>query len=201
MPKLGMQPVRTSALVEAVIAEVGETGTMDVTVSRIAQRAGMSPALAHHYFGSKNRMFTAAMRHILTEYGREIRDALHGETDPHRRLEIIIRTSFSEINMHPETVTAWLNFYVFARKSDDIARLLQIYRQRLRSNLLFDLRKIDPAGATRIAEAIASMIDGAYIRSGLRKDGDPRHPPEEIALDYLALALARDAAATGKDAS
>ena len=41
MPKLGMQPIRSHALIEAVIAEIGETGTMEVTVSQIARRAGM----------------------------------------------------------------------------------------------------------------------------------------------------------------
>ncbi|MGB0904735.1 MAG: transcriptional regulator BetI, partial [Mangrovicoccus sp.] len=41
MPKLGMQPIRTTALINAVINEIGETGNMDVTVSQIAKRAGM----------------------------------------------------------------------------------------------------------------------------------------------------------------
>ena len=50
MPKLGMEPIRKAALVKATIVEIGRTGSLDVTVSQIAKRAGMSPALAHHYF-------------------------------------------------------------------------------------------------------------------------------------------------------
>ena len=50
MPKLGMEPIRKAALVNATIVEVGRTGSLDVTVGQIAKRAGMSTALAHHYF-------------------------------------------------------------------------------------------------------------------------------------------------------
>ena len=41
MPKLGMEPIRKEALVKATIVEIGRTGSLDVTVSQIANRAGM----------------------------------------------------------------------------------------------------------------------------------------------------------------
>ena len=69
MPKIGAEPIRKAALINATIFEIGRAGSLDVTVAQIARRAGMSPALAHHYFGSKSQMLTAAMRHILSVYG------------------------------------------------------------------------------------------------------------------------------------
>ena len=39
MPKLGMEPIRRDALVRATIAEVGEVGSLDVTVRKIAERS------------------------------------------------------------------------------------------------------------------------------------------------------------------
>ncbi|MEJ1999680.1 MAG: TetR family transcriptional regulator, partial [Maritimibacter sp.] len=59
MPKLGMEPIRRAALVKSAIAEIGEAGSLDVTVSRIAKRAGVSSALAHHYFGGKEDLLIA----------------------------------------------------------------------------------------------------------------------------------------------
>ena len=76
MPKTGAEASRKAALVDAAIAAVGRSGTQDVTVAQIAREAGMSPALAHHYFGSKSQMLTAAMRHILRVYGEGVRVAL-----------------------------------------------------------------------------------------------------------------------------
>jgi TetR/AcrR family transcriptional regulator, transcriptional repressor of bet genes len=191
MPKIGMQSIRSSALIDAVIAEIGSSGSLDVTVSQIARRAGMSSALAHHYFGSKNSMFVAAMRHILTVYGQEVRRRLKGLADPRARLEVIIRTSFSDQNFRPEVVGAWLNFYVFAQKSGEVARLLEVYHHRLESNLRHELRKLLPGEAAFIAEGIASMIDGAYIRRVLRREAGPTSRPEVMALDYLDLCLGR----------
>ena len=95
MPKLGMEPIRKEALVRATIHEIGRTGSLDVTVSQIAKRAGMSSALAHHYFGSKEQMFLAAMRHILTLYGAEVRGALAAAEGPQGRLQAIVRASFA----------------------------------------------------------------------------------------------------------
>ncbi len=189
MPKLGMQPIRSSALIEAVITEIGKSGTMDVTVSQIARRAGMSSALAHHYFGSKNSMFVAAMRHIMTKFHREVRQNLAGKTEAKERVETLICTSFSETNLQPDTTSAWLNFYVFAQKSGEVSRLLRVYHNRLESNLRHELRQLVPGKEAIVAEGIAAIIDGAYIRRVLRGKTDFLDNPENIALDYLHMSL------------
>ncbi len=189
MPKLGMEPIRRSALVEATIHEIGERGTLDVTVSQIARRAGMSSALAHHYFGSKEQIFAAAMRHILTLFGAEVRGALAMAKSPRDRIEAIIRASFSPRQFRPETVSAWLNFYVQAQKSDEARRLLNIYQRRMRSNLHHAVRQIAGVEARELTRGLAAMIDGLYIRQALR--ADPLSPEAAIGvlLHYLDTSL------------
>ncbi|MCV6585179.1 MAG: transcriptional regulator BetI [Marinibacterium sp.] len=169
MPKIGMEPLRRAALVEAAIIEIGHAGTLDVTVSQIARRAGMSSALAHHYFGSKDQMLVAAMRHILTLFGAEVRAALQGNPTPLQRIEALIRASFSTRNFQPEIIAAWLNFYVQAQTSAEARRLLAIYRKRLHSNLRAGFRPLvrDPDIAS---ETIGALIDGVYIRQSLHDD-------------------------------
>lgn len=100
MPKIGMEPLRRAALVEATIQEIGAAGSLDVTVSKIAKRAGMSSALAHHYFGGKDQIFLAAMRQTLTDYGTEVRAALATAHTPHARVEAVIRASFTLSLIH-----------------------------------------------------------------------------------------------------
>ncbi|GAB4386510.1 choline-binding transcriptional repressor BetI [Albidovulum sp.] len=168
MPKIGMEPIRRAALVDATIAEIGRKGSLDVTVSQIARRAGMSSALAHHYFGTKEQIFLAAMRHILSVYGAEVRGALTAAEDPRGRVRGIIRASFSASNFRREVVGAWLNFYVLAQTSAAAARLLALYQRRMRSNLVHALRPMAGARALEIAEGIGAMIDGVYIREALR---------------------------------
>ncbi|RKT32648.1 TetR family transcriptional regulator [Roseovarius halotolerans] len=184
-----MEPIRRSALVEATIHEIGACGSLDVTVSQIARRAGMSSALAHHYFGSKEQIFAAAMRHILTIYGAEVRGALVMAASPRARIEAVIRASFGPAQFRTEMVSAWLNFYVQAQKSDEARRLLHIYQRRLRSNLHHAIRQIAPRQAAVLTRGLAAMIDGLYIRQALR--AEPLEPERaiDVLLHYLDTTL------------
>lgn len=167
MPKLGMQPIRRAALVKATIAEIGATGSLDVTVSKIARRAGVSSALAHHYFGGKQDLLVAAMRHILSVYGAAVRLALRRADSPRARLDGIVEASFAPGQFEPAVIAAWLNFYVQAQSAAGARRLLAVYQGRLRSNLIHALRPLAGARAPEIAETLAAMIDGLYIRHAL----------------------------------
>lgn len=166
MPKVGMEPIRRAALVEATIAEIGASGSLDVTVGKIARRAGMSSALAHHYFGGKEQIMLAAMRHILTLYGAEVRGALAMAKSPRERVEAIVRAGFGPTNFRDDVIAAWLQFYVLAMTSDGARRLLAIYHRRLRSNLVEALRGQVSAPA-EVADRLAALIDGLYLRAAL----------------------------------
>ena len=182
MPKLGMEPIRNAALVKATIDEIGRAGSLDVTVSQIAKRAGMSSALAHHYFGSKEEMFLAAMRHILTIYGAEVRGALHLADSPMGRVEAVLRASFSAANFRREAVSAWLNFWVLAQSVPEAKRLLAVYQRRLKSNLTAALRPLAGDRAPDIAASLGALIDGLYLREVLKSG-----PPDGAAAVALAL--------------
>ena len=194
MPKLGMEPLRRRALIDATISAIGERGTLNVTVSEIAGRAGVSSALAHHYFGPKEELLQATMRQLLADLGRDAVAALGRAATPRRRLSAVIAVNFNAGQFREETVHAWLAFYVEAQNSPLLRRLLRIYARRLHSNLMSGLLPlVSRAEAERMAEAIAAMIDGLYIRRALR-DGLP-NPASATALveDYVDAKLRQQA--------
>jgi TetR/AcrR family transcriptional repressor of bet genes len=170
MPKVGMEPLRRSALVQATIQEIGTAQTLDVTVGQIAKRAGMSTALAHHYFGGKDQIFLAAMRHILSEYRTEVLARLAQAKTPRDRAAAIIIASFDETCFAPATIAAWMALYAASRTNAGTHRLLRIYQRRLRSNLTHALRGISTEHAAD-AETLAALIDGLYLRAALSKNG------------------------------
>src|SRR3954463_15245659 len=181
MPKIGMEPLRRRALIDATISAIGEHGSLDVTMSDIAGRAGVSSALAHHYFGAKGDLLEATMRHLLADLGRDSIIALGRARSPRERISAVIAVNFSAAQFRQEIVQAWLAFYVEAQKSTMLRRLLRVYARRLNSNLLSGLGPLMPRPeAERMAEAIAAMIDGLYIRRAL-KDGLP-NPASAAAL-------------------
>ncbi|MCT8329782.1 choline-binding transcriptional repressor BetI [Albidovulum sediminis] len=189
MPKIGMEPIRKEALVRATIVEIGRTGSLDVTVSQIAKRAGMSSALAHHYFGSKEQIFLAAMRHVLTLYGAEVRGALTAAEGPKARIAGIIRASFSTTNFRREVIGAWLNFYVLAQTIPEAKRLLSVYHRRLHSNLCHELRPLIGPRADAVARHVGALIDGVYLREALRSTSPDATAAAEEVLSYIKLEL------------
>ncbi|TIQ15524.1 MAG: transcriptional regulator BetI, partial [Mesorhizobium sp.] len=112
-----------------------------------------------------------------------------------QRVSAVVAVNFSDVQFRPETIAAWLAFYVEAQKSATLRRLLKVYARRLHSNLLSGLTGILPRSeADRVAEATAALIDGLYIRRAL-KDGVP-NAATAIALieDYLETKLSRRSA-------
>ncbi|MEM6886843.1 MAG: transcriptional regulator BetI [Pseudomonadota bacterium] len=172
MPKVGMEPLRRASLEEATIAEIGARGSLDVTVGQIAKRAGMSTALAHHYFGGKEQIFIAAMRRILRDFGQEVVRALRAADRPADRARAIIEASFAPSCFTPATISAWTTLYASAQTSPQTLRLLRLYQRRLGSNLTSALRPLSDQPAED-ARTLAALIDGLYLRAALG-DQSPR---------------------------
>ncbi len=190
MPKVGMEPVRRKALVDAAMRVIGDHGSLTVTMSEIAKQAGVSPALAHHYFGSKEQLLIETVRVHLQRLRDSVVTALREAKTPREKLSAVIRVSFQADQFAPETIAAWLAFYAEAQRSEETRRFLVIYARRLHSNLVANLKALCPTGdAGRIAEGAAAMIDGLYIRQGLRSA--PISTEASIALteDYLTTHL------------
>lgn len=191
MRRRARQTTRKTELINAAIQTIARSGTLDVTVADIAREAGMSPALAHHYFGSKDQMFLSAMREILRRYGEAARAALADAPDHRARLFAVLECSLGPEHFDAATVAAWLNFYVLAQQGGEAARLLHIYHRRLRSTLLADLRPLVGGRAPDVAETLGALIDGVYLRQALSDA-----PPQMLLAlprSYLASVLDRGA--------
>ncbi|MCF6303873.1 MAG: transcriptional regulator BetI [Rhodobacteraceae bacterium] len=190
MPKTGMEPIRRKALIGATIAEIGALGSLDVTMGKIAKRAGVSSALAHHYFGGKDDLLLAAMRHLLMQLGLSVAAELKQAHSPEQRLAAIINASFADSQFSKATVSAWLSFYVQAQSSVRAARLLRVYTKRLHSNLVYDLKKLTgPGRADETAKAVGAMIDGFYIRHALQGHALQRDEMIGIINRYWRLSI------------
>lgn len=192
MPKLGMAPIRRKQLVEAAIAAIHEHGFANATVARIARRAGISAGMVHHYFEDKDELLVATMRHLLAELRADAVARLATCRDPESRIGAIIDACFGDSQFDGQVFSAWLALYGNARQSPRLMSILSLYHRRLRSSLLHDLRRlVGEAEANRLADGIAAMIDGLWLRYALT--GKPDHPetPRALTRDYLAAALAR----------
>lgn len=191
----GRPETRRRALIGAALREISDRGSLDVTVAQIAARAGVSSALAHHYFGAKEDLILATMRHLLGEFAAGAVAELRKAKTPRARLSGLVRASFAADQFHRATIGAWLTFYAKALSSPGAARLLSIYQRRLRSNLAHELRPFMPPDAVGgVADCIGALIDGVYLREALA--GRPTSPATAIAMveEYVDMQIARNAA-------
>ncbi|PLX37757.1 MAG: transcriptional regulator BetI [Hyphomicrobiales bacterium] len=191
MPKVGMEPIRRRALIEAAIAEIHARGSLDVTVGHIAERAKVSSGLAHHYFGNKAQLLTATMRHLLAELRTAVAARLRAAATPRARLQAVIEGSFAPDQFQPAVISAWLAFYAEAQSSEPVGRLLRLYGRRLHSNLMDALTPMVPrADAERIAEGTAALIDGFWLRQALGHRASDRLHAVAMLENYVETQLA-----------
>lgn len=90
MGAAGGRPVRTgrrpgssdtrNRILVAARAAFGELGYDGATIRGVAGRAGVDPALVHHYFGTKQRLFVTAME-VPLDVAAVIPRALEGPPD------------------------------------------------------------------------------------------------------------------------
>lgn len=186
MPKIGMEPIRRKALIAAAIEEIHAHGSLDITVGQIAKRAGVSSGLAHHYFGGKDQLLVATMRHLLKLLSREVAERLRATDDPRRRVSAVIGGNFAPEQFRPEVITAWLAFYVNAQASDDARQLLRIYAHRLHSNLLDALAcMLSRDDAEQVAEGTSALIDGLWLRRALKEGPVDRDSAIALVENYV----------------
>ena len=168
MPKVGMEPIRKRQLIEATLEVMGEVGYHATTINLIAKRAGLSSGIISHYFGDKQGLIEATMRHLL--------DALkipRSFDNPLARIDFIIENNFSQIQGASSATNTWLNFWALSLHDKGLHRLQCINHKRLESNLAFSFRQlIVPEQAKVAASSTAALIDGFWLRYSLVSAGD-----------------------------
>ena len=79
---------RRTAILSAAREQFGATGYAAASVRGIARQAGVDPALVHHYFGTKEQVFVAAMQ-LQFQPGEMLPQVLAG--DPEGMGERLVR--------------------------------------------------------------------------------------------------------------
>ena len=195
MPKLGMQPVRKRQLIEATIATIAEHGFGEATIARIARRAGLSSGIIAHYFGGKDALLAATMRHLLTELLRDATARLRGARTPLERAEAVIAANFGPEQFNREVIAAWFAFWGEVPHSPELKRLNTVYMKRTRSNLAHALKPVaGAADADRIAGVAACLIDGIWVRAALTE----RAPDADAATAMIMTSIRDSLAEAGR---
>ena len=153
-----------SSILEAARRQFAEKGYDQASIRGIAGGAGVDPALVHHYFGTKEKLFLAAMNAPINP-GELIPQALAGprEQSGERLVRLALRVWDS-----PAGVAA-LAMFRSAISNDWTARLLRefVITQILRKAVTEMI--IDPAEAPMRSNLVATQMAGLLMARYLLK--------------------------------
>ena len=87
-------------LFEALGSLMGEQSFESITMSQIAERAGVGRTAVYNHFADKEVLLLAYMREVTGEFARVLKQRLEAEPDPLMRLRIYIRSHLQMIGRY-----------------------------------------------------------------------------------------------------
>jgi TetR/AcrR family transcriptional regulator, transcriptional repressor of bet genes len=179
--------IRRRELRHAAYEVLQKEGMAGATIEKVAQRAGASKGIVHHYFKTKQELFEHAMRHSNSLLRDEVIRLMRLARSPDARLWAIIEGNFSTAFFTPGICHAWLALCAEVPREPQLARIQRIVHARMHSNLISALSALVPADQCEaVALGITTLIDGLWLRLGLRP-GEISAPEALGQLaDYLA---------------
>ena len=191
MPKLGMREVRRAQLIDATLLTIDQAGLSGTTLASVAQRANISTGIVSHYFGDKDGLLEATMRHILRDlWAATTRRRNAAKPQPRARLRAVVAANFDVSQVSGPVMKTWLAFWTESMHEPGLRRLQRVNTRRLYSNLCAEFAKELPRGAARrAASGLAAMIDGLWLRGALAGEPFDTKGALRLAYDYIDLVL------------
>lgn len=158
------------AILDAARRRFGEQGYDGATIRGIAADAGVNPALVHHFYGTKERLFAAAMRlpmvpsEIFTRFLGAERERLGEEFGPHLG-EILIRTVLRIWDV-ADIRTAFLGLLRSAATTDQALIML---REFVTSTILAGLSQVTGLGDDAEGRYRASLVASQVLGLGFAR--------------------------------
>ena len=178
---------RRRQLLDFAARRFAENGYHPTSVADIVNGLGVGKGVFYWYFDSKEQLFLEILRESQTDLRRTQRDAIAGETDPLKRLEIGVRAAFAWWAEHPEIV----NLVQFAATEAAFAKALRRGTEVSVGDAVTHLKEAIAEGRVRDAdpEVLAHAIlgiTGHLAREFVHRRGDD---PREIADLAVAMML------------
>jgi len=167
-------------LIRAALDCIAGQGVHAATVREIARRAGVSPGLIRHHFGTKEHLLEEAYRATMAGMTALSRAARDGDGDdraagPRERLRRYVAASLAPPVRDAEALTLWAGFIAMIRLNPSMEAIHREtyleYRhdiEALLAEILRDAGRVAEAGECRLmAIRINALVDGLWLEGSL----------------------------------
>ncbi len=164
-------------ILEAACELIAEDGIDEVRIARVAQRAGASTSLVHHYFSTREELLEQALIHSFERAGDERFGAEVAAGGAVERLAAAIRESLPYPGGQEREWVLWVELWLRAVREPDLrpvaARLYDRYRRWMAHVIGAGIESGEfaaDADVGRVADLGVALLDGTGVRALL---GDP----------------------------
>jgi len=180
-------------ILEAACELIAEDGIDEVRIARVAQRAGASTSLVHHYFSTREDLLEQALVHSFEQAGAERFGEGVAAASAVDGLAAAIRESLPYPGGQEREWVLWVELWLRAVREPDLrpvaARMYERYRRWMADVIAagVDSGEFDAdTDVDHVANLAVALLDGTGVRALL---GDPRMDVD-AARRLVAYALA-----------
>jgi AcrR family transcriptional regulator len=190
-------PDTADRILEAACELIAEDGIDEVRIARVAQRAGASTALVHHYFSTREELLEQALIHSFEQAGDERfgDDAAAVGASATVGLAAAIRDSLPYPGGQRREWVLWVELWLRAVREPDLrpvaARMYERYRAWMTDVITAGVESGEFEADTdvaRVAATAVALLDG----TGVRALFDDPAMDVEAARTVVATALAAE---------
>jgi AcrR family transcriptional regulator len=184
-------------ILEAACELIAEDGIDEVRIARVAQRAGASTSLVHHYFSTREELLEQALVHSFEQAGDERfgEDASTGSGTAVEGLAAAIRESLPYPGGQQREWVLWVELWLRAVRDPDLrpvaARMYERYCSWMSDVIAAGVESGEfhaDVDVERTADMAVALLDGTGVRALFDDPG----MNVEAARAAVATALARE---------
>lgn len=185
---------RRADLIAATAAALAERGVDGTSVREVAARAGVSPGLIRHHFGSMEGLIVETYRSVGDRVAAATDAAvLDAGDDPYAQLDAFLAANFRPPILDADLLATWVAFWSLVRRDGRVravhAEIYGGHRAQLERILTAVAALRDaPLDIRLTAIAISAIVDGLWLEHCLEPT---TFSPEEAVT--MARSLARAA--------
>jgi AcrR family transcriptional regulator len=176
-------------ILDAAVERIARDGIDDVRIARIAMDAGVSTALVHYHFATREALLAEALEHSFEQAG-DTRTVDTGEGPAVQRLKEMIEQCLPLPGAQEREWVLWVELWLRAVRHPELRPTAAKLYARMHDWFVEAIESGDfaPCDAHRAADRTLALIDGLGLRALL---GDPEMPLER-AREEVWDALARE---------
>ncbi len=195
MGRKSLASIRREEIIEAFLQVFSEKGYEKATVREIAEAAGCTHRMLHHYFTTKEALIVAALEDFIASYAPGLEQEISRYSSPTDKMKAFFDWFMGAESFDIAQMRAWVQAWALTRDHPGILEAFQSWYGRLRGIIAAIVREGIETGEFRdvdpdmVAELIVESSEGgAALAITGREDSTRRSVAKaraEMYLEYL----------------